>query len=121
MFVGHPALLAVNSPQVYITMMPLSDQLPSFWLAAGAQDPGDISAAAGFRQVLQTRQAVVPLIIVPGGHQGNVWREALGPMFTWMTPQLAAQAAKAPAASPGQTNAPPTGPPSRRRSDAVSR
>jgi enterochelin esterase-like enzyme len=120
-FVGHPALLDVNSPQVYITMAPLSDQLPSFWLAAGAQDASDISAAAGFRQVLQTRQAVVPLIIVPGGHQGNVWREALGPMFTWMTPQLAAQAAKAPAASPGQTNAPPTGPPSRRRSDAVSR
>jgi enterochelin esterase-like enzyme len=109
-FVGHPALLDVNSPQVYITMVSLSDQLPTFWLAAGAQDTSDISAAAGFRQVLQTRQAVVPLITVPGGHQGNVWREALGPMFTWMTPQLAAQAARAPAASPGQTSAPSAGP-----------
>jgi hypothetical protein len=35
-------------------------------------------------------------VIIPGGgHQGSVWRAALGPMLTWMTPQLAQQAAKA--------------------------
>jgi len=38
----------------------------------------------------------VPLVIVPGGgHQGSVWRAALAPMLSWMTPQLAQQAAKA--------------------------
>ena len=88
--------------------MPITTQLPFFWLAAGAQDKSDVSAAASFRQLLQTRQfqrpaadgADVPFMIVPGGgHQGSVWRAALGPMLAWMTPQLAVQAAKADAAA----------------------
>ncbi len=42
----------------------------------------------------------MPFLIIPGGgHQGSVWRAALGPMLTWMTPQLAAQAAAADAAA----------------------
>jgi len=40
--------------------------------------------------------ANVPFVIIPGGgHQGSVWRAALGTMLTWMTPQLAQQAATA--------------------------
>jgi len=39
------------------------------------------------------------MIVQSGGHQGSVWRAALGPMLTWMTPQLAAQAAAADAAA----------------------
>jgi len=111
-FAGHPALQLINSPSAYITKVPLSVQLPAFWLAAGAQDKQDVSAAANFRQLVQTRLVVqnrlllqnrsldVPFMIVPdGGHQGSVWRAALGPMLAWMTPQLAAQAAKADAAA----------------------
>jgi len=30
-----------------------------------------------------------------GGHQGSVWRAALGPMLSWMTPQLVQQVANA--------------------------
>ena len=47
------------------------------------------------------------MIVSGGGHQGSVWRAALGPMLTWMTPQLA-QAAKAGAAgaAPGSTAQP---------------
>jgi hypothetical protein len=42
----------------------------------------------------------VPYMIVPGGgHQGSVWRAALGPMLAWMTPQLGVQATKADAAA----------------------
>jgi hypothetical protein len=38
----------------------------------------------------------VPLMVVPGGgHQASVWRAALGPMFSWMTPQLAGVAKQA--------------------------
>jgi hypothetical protein len=49
---------------------------------------------------LDNRVANVPFVVIPGGgHQGSVWRAALGPMLTWMTPQLAAQAAKADAAT----------------------
>jgi S-formylglutathione hydrolase FrmB len=111
-FAGHPALQLVNSPSVYITKVPLPVRLPAFWLAAGAQDKQDVSAAANFRQLVQTRLLVqnrlllqnrspdVPFMIVPaGGHQGSVWRAALGPMLAWMTPQLAVQAAQADAAA----------------------
>jgi S-formylglutathione hydrolase FrmB len=104
-FAGHPAQQLINTPKAYITQVPLSVQLPAFWLAAGVQDAADVSAAATFRQLLQarlllqTRQPAAPLVIIPGGgHQGSVWRAALGPMLAWMTPQLAAQAAGADAA-----------------------
>jgi enterochelin esterase-like enzyme len=98
-FAGHPALALINTPQEYITKVPFGTLLPVFWLAAGVQDKQDVVAAETFRQILQTRVAVVPFLTVPGGHQGNVWRAALGPMLSWMTPQLAAQAAKADAAA----------------------
>jgi hypothetical protein len=69
--------------------------LPNFWLAAGATDKSDVTAAVDFRGLLLTRVPDVPLLIIPGGgHQASVWRAALGPMLTWMTPQLAANAAK---------------------------
>ena len=128
-FARNPALQLVNSPRAYIAKVPLTVRLPAFWLAAGAQDKQDVSAAANFRLLVQTRLLVqnrlllqnrppdVPFMIVPdGGHQGSVWRAALGPMLTWMTPQLAAQAAKADAAAAAQRQArpakPPTAPPS---------
>jgi S-formylglutathione hydrolase FrmB len=111
-FAGHQAQQLVNTPRTYIAKVPLSVQLPAFWLAAGAQDTQDVSAAANFRQLVQARLLLqtrlllrprpspVPFLIVPdGGHQGSVWRAALGPMLTWMTPQLAAQAAAADAAA----------------------
>jgi len=95
-FLGHPDLQLINTPQWYVTRVPINNVLPAFWLAAGAQDRQDVSAAANFRQLLQTRVANVPFVIVPGGgHQGSVWRAALAPMLSWMTPQLAQQAAKA--------------------------
>jgi len=52
-------------------------------------------AASNFRQRLQTRVANVPFVVIPGGHQGSVWRAALGPMLRWMTPQLAGHAVQA--------------------------
>jgi len=99
-FLGRPALQLVNTPRAYVTRVPINDVLPAFWLAAGAQNKGDVAAAANFRQLLETRVANVPFVIVPGGgHQGSVWRAALGPMLSWMTPQLAQQAARADAAA----------------------
>jgi enterochelin esterase-like enzyme len=113
-FAGRPTQALINTPQEYITRVPIGTQLPTFWLAAGAQDKQDVAAAESFRQVLETRQAVVPFLILPGGHQGSVWRAALGPMLAWMTPQLAAQAAKADAAPVGEAagRPPPTAGPS---------
>ena len=95
-FLGRPRLQLVNTPRAYVTRVPINDVLPAFWLAAGAQDRQDVVAAANFKQLLQTRVANVPFVIIPGGgHQGSVWRAALGPMLTWMTPQLAQAAANA--------------------------
>ncbi len=98
-FRGLPARQLVNTPQAYVTRVPVNDVLPAFWLAAGAQDKPDVVAAQNFRQLLQTRVANVPLVIIPGGHQGSVWRAALDPMLRWMTPQLAQAAARADAAA----------------------
>jgi enterochelin esterase-like enzyme len=110
-FVGHPAQLLINSPDAYITKIPLSVQLPAFWFAAGAQDTADVSAAASFRRQLEARDLLQarellrtappppPFLVVGGGHQGSVWRAALGPMLAWMTPPLATEAAKADAAA----------------------
>jgi enterochelin esterase-like enzyme len=95
-FAGRPALQQLNSPRWYITRVPISTEIPAFWLAAGAEDRADVEAAMNFKQLLQTRVASVPLDIVSGGgHQGSVWRAALVPMLKWMTPQLAQQAARA--------------------------
>jgi enterochelin esterase-like enzyme len=95
-FRGHPALRLLNSPQDYVTRVPVDDLFPAFWLAAGAEDSSDVAAAQDFRQLLETRVASVPLVIIPGGgHQGSVWRAALVPMLSWMTPHLAATADKA--------------------------
>ncbi len=95
-FLGHPGLQLINTPRAYVTRVPINDVLPAFWLAAGVQDRPDVIAAETFRQLLQTRVANVPFMMVPdGGHQGSVWRAALGPMLSWMTPQLAQQAAHA--------------------------
>ena len=55
-FAGRPALQVTNTPEAYITKVPISVQLPAFWLAAGAQDKADVSAAASFRQLLQARE-----------------------------------------------------------------
>ena len=111
-FVGHPAQELVNTPSAYLFKVPLNVQLPAFWFAAGAEDAADVSGAASFRQLLETRELLQarellqpqppapPFLVVPGGgHQGDVWRAALGPMLTWMTPQLAATAVAADAAA----------------------
>jgi hypothetical protein len=52
--------------------------LTAFWLAAGAQDKPNVAAAQAFRQLLLTRVANVPLVIIPGDHQGSVWRALAG-------------------------------------------
>jgi enterochelin esterase-like enzyme len=91
-FAHYPELAALNSPVKEILRVPIGVQVPQFFLAAGAEDAGDVQAAENFRQLLLTRVADVPLDIVPGGgHQASVWRAALTPMLEWMTPQLAMQ------------------------------
>ena len=93
-FAHSKKLLLINSPDEYITRVPVTVSVPQFFLAAGATDEGDVQAAELFRQELLLRDADVPLEIVPGGgHQATVWRAALTPMFDWMTPQLAKQVA----------------------------
>jgi enterochelin esterase-like enzyme len=89
-FAHYPKLAALNTPMEYILRVPIGLQVPQFFLAAGAEDEGDVQGAEEFRQLLLTRVADVPLDIVQGGgHQASVWRASLRPMLEWMTPQLA--------------------------------
>jgi len=89
-------LLALNSPDEYVNRVPITVSVPQFFLAAGAADEGDVQAAETFKQELILRDADVPIdIVAGGGHQANVWRAALTPMFDWMTPQLAKEVATA--------------------------
>jgi enterochelin esterase-like enzyme len=91
-FARDKKLLALNSPDEYVTRVPITASVPQFFLAAGAADAGDVQAAETFRQELVLRDADVPLDIIPGGgHQASVWRAALAPMLDWMTPQLATE------------------------------
>jgi enterochelin esterase-like enzyme len=92
-FAGYPALQLKNTPVRYITQVPVGVFLPQFWFAAGAEDHYDVLAAQNFIQLLKIRQADVPLVTIPGGHTGAVWRAAIAPMLNWMTPQLQQQAA----------------------------
>jgi enterochelin esterase-like enzyme len=95
-FRAHPALKAKNTPDQYITRLPAGALIPQFFLSAGAQDGPAVRAAQSFRQELQLYQADVPLVLIPGAsHDAKAWRDAERPMFAWMTPQLARQAALA--------------------------
>ena len=95
-FAHNKRLLMINSPDQYITRVPVTVSVPQFFLAAGAADPGDVQAAQLFKQELLLRDADVPLVVIPGGgHQATVWRAALTPMLDWMTPQLAQQVKQA--------------------------
>ncbi len=105
-FRDHPALKARNTPDRYITRLPANISIPQFFLAAGAQDAQDVQAAESFRQELQLYQASVPLVLIRGAsHDAKAWRGAERPMFGWMTPQLAHQAAVADAASAARERA----------------
>ena len=99
-FRGHPALLLRNTPNEYITKMSPSTIIPRFFLATGADDPQDVQAAQNFQQELHLYQAQVPLDLVPNSsHDASAWRGAERPMLSWMTPQLAHDAAAADAAA----------------------
>jgi enterochelin esterase-like enzyme len=90
-FAHDPHLALVNTPDKYILQMPIGQVVPDFFLAAGLEDQADVQAAQTFQQLLLTRIANVPLMLVKGGgHQALVWRAALGPMLKWMTTQQAA-------------------------------
>jgi enterochelin esterase-like enzyme len=100
-FAHDPRLALVNTPDKYVLKIPIGIEVPQFWLAAGAEDKADVQGAAFFRQLLLTRVADVPLMVVPGGgHQARVWRAALRPMLAWMTTQLAAEAQRFTVAKP---------------------
>jgi len=109
-FAGHPALRLRNTPTWLILHLPGAISFPQFWLAAGQADRGDVQAAEQFRQLVSLRQLNAPLDLVPGGHTGKVWRAALAPMLSWMTPQLSAAVTADAAAAAKKAHATPAQP-----------
>ena len=60
-FAHSKKLLLLNSPDEYVTRVPVTVSVPQFFLAAGATDVGDVQAAELFKQELLLRDADVPL------------------------------------------------------------
>jgi S-formylglutathione hydrolase FrmB len=87
---AHDRSLALrNTPDYYVQHVPLGILVPQFFLAAGSKEVADTGY---FRQLLLSRVADVPLMIVPGfGHSAVVWRDAVTPLLKWMTTGLAEQ------------------------------
>ncbi len=56
-FARSKKLLLINSPDEYITRVPVTVSVPQFFLAAGAADEGDVQAAELFKQELLLRDA----------------------------------------------------------------
>ncbi len=81
---------ARNTPLNRVRALPLSVQIPQFWLGAGGSWHTDVKAAQDFQQLLLTRQPNVILNIEPGGsHNMATWRALVPPLLEWMTPRLA--------------------------------
>jgi enterochelin esterase-like enzyme len=91
-----------NTPLKRIQSLPLSTQVPQFWLGAGSSWHTDVKAAVAFQQLLLARQPTVVLDIEPGGsHNLATWRALVPPLLEWMTPRLT-QAQLHPQLHPGR-------------------
>jgi enterochelin esterase-like enzyme len=89
-----PLQRTLNTPLDLVRSLPPGQPIAQFWLGAGGSDGGDVRASEVFRQLLEVRQAQVPLSLVPGGgHTMFTWRLLVPPMLRWMTASLAAEAA----------------------------
>jgi enterochelin esterase-like enzyme len=92
-FGGNLRLRRQNTPLDLVRSLPLGREIPEFWLGAGAADSVDVHNAQYFQQLLELRQPVVTLKLVPGGgHTMFTWRTLLPPMLEWMTPKLTQEA-----------------------------
>jgi enterochelin esterase-like enzyme len=95
-FGGNMLLQRQNTPDDEVTALPPGSKIPQFWIGVGGGNKGDLKSAQIFEQLLQIRQPGVTLRVVPGGgHTMFTWRALIPPMLSWMTPQLAAEAAAA--------------------------
>jgi enterochelin esterase-like enzyme len=85
-----------NTPMIRAQKLRARATVAQFWLGVGGKDGGAVRSTEIFQQLLQLRQPVVPLKIVPnGGHTMYTWRVLLPQMLAWMTPRLAREAAAA--------------------------
>jgi enterochelin esterase-like enzyme len=79
----------LNTPVDLVQSLPPRQPVAQFWIGAGGNDGNDLRAAQIFRQLLQLRQPVVHISLVPhAGHTMYTWRMLLPQMLAWMTPRL---------------------------------
>jgi enterochelin esterase-like enzyme len=93
-FGGNMVAQRQNTPDDLVTALPPGARIPQFWMGVGSGDRSDLKSAEVFEQLLQIRQPLVTLRVVPGGaHNMFTWRALMPPLLEWMTPRLADQAA----------------------------
>ena len=89
-FGANRRLRLINTPLDLLRSLPVGRMIPRFWLGAGRLAGADVRNAENFGQLLQLRQPVVTISLVPGdGHTMRTWRQLLPPMLGWMTNGLA--------------------------------
>jgi enterochelin esterase-like enzyme len=82
-----------NTPIDLAQSLPIRRHIASFWLGTGGQSKNDVRNSENFQQLLQNRQPVVQLKIIPGGgHTMYTWRLLLPQLLSWITPRLAHEA-----------------------------
>jgi enterochelin esterase-like enzyme len=86
----NPAAEAANNPLLEAAALSRSTHpLPSFWVAAGTGDKGDIAAAHAFVHALHGVEQVT-LFTEPGAsHNFDAWRPDIPRFLAWMWTQLA--------------------------------
>jgi enterochelin esterase-like enzyme len=85
-----------NTPIDELQSLPPRRHIASFWLGTGGAAKNDVRDSENFQQLLQNRQPVVQLKLIPGGgHTMYTWRLLLPQMLSWITPRLANEAAAA--------------------------
>jgi len=78
-----------NTPLDRLRSLPLSVQIPQFWLGCGSNWHTDVNAAQGFQRLLLARQPNITLDTEPGGsHNMATWRALVPGLLEWMTPRI---------------------------------
>jgi enterochelin esterase-like enzyme len=85
-----------STPVDLVQSLPVRRHIASFWLGTGGRSKNDVRDSENFQQLLQNRQPVVQLKLIPGGgHTMYTWRLLLPQLLSWITPRLAHEATAA--------------------------
>jgi hypothetical protein len=87
-FLGDAQLRLANDPLWLASRITPYEQVPGFWLMAGASDRGDVDSARTFQSVLNRHEQTQLVMIARARHTFAAWNPALPKLLTWATDRL---------------------------------